>query len=332
MGALNLHSSITLLNETNFKIHVVNDESLRIGDVHSVEIEIDSDSCEDLRATLAWYDPPGASGCIKCIVNDLDLQIEHKATGEMAYPNGRFDADDKNTLERIIITKPAVGDSFLISLQASHFGPGYTEQKFSLVLTGCFHRVGKIHSPLAERLPPVMLESSLHMMTLNEVETTHDSNSHRYPGIMVSVRAKIEGIKIWSFKVLSPTEGLIRVVAYTKEGELRGPDLKNPSNWTKIADMDVEFRGINEESTVEIQQTSVPKGITQSFFIFTQGAKLLCKKQRRKKRRTGAVIASDDNIEVLVGIGKNRFTGKNFRSCGMNGAIVYSRGIEEIRV
>lgn len=96
MGALNLLSSITLLNETGFEMHVVNDESLRSGDVHSIEKDIKSNCCGDLRTTLAWYDPPGESECIKCIINNLDLQIKHMATGEFTYHNGRSNADDKN--------------------------------------------------------------------------------------------------------------------------------------------------------------------------------------------------------------------------------------------
>eukprot|EP00569_Conticribra_weissflogii_P019973 CAMPEP_0171437270 /NCGR_PEP_ID=MMETSP0881-20121228/15815_1 /TAXON_ID=67004 /ORGANISM="Thalassiosira weissflogii, Strain CCMP1336" /LENGTH=51 /DNA_ID=CAMNT_0011958827 /DNA_START=10 /DNA_END=161 /DNA_ORIENTATION=+ len=51
MGALNLLSSITLLNKTEFETHVVNDESLLKGEVKSMEVEIESDSCEGLRAT-----------------------------------------------------------------------------------------------------------------------------------------------------------------------------------------------------------------------------------------------------------------------------------------
>jgi len=196
MGALNLLSSITLLNKTEFETHVVNDESLLKGEVKSMEVEIE-------------------------------------------LPNGRTDADNKNTMERIIINKPATGDVFRISVQSSNFGPGYTEQKYSFALAGCFHRAVNIPSPFSARLPTVMFESPLPMSTLNEVVTIYDTNRRRYSGIMISVQAKIYGIQTQSFKVQCPVIGLVRVDAYTKVGELRGPDLKSPANWTKIADLEL---------------------------------------------------------------------------------------------
>mmetsp|Transcript_1143 Transcript_1143/g.1729 ORF Transcript_1143/g.1729 Transcript_1143/m.1729 type:complete len:84 (+) Transcript_1143:495-746(+) len=29
-----------------------------------------------LSVTLSWYDPPGASNCAHCLINDLDLSVE----------------------------------------------------------------------------------------------------------------------------------------------------------------------------------------------------------------------------------------------------------------
>ncbi len=60
----------------------------------------------DLSATLAWYDPPGANGCVRCLWNDLDLRVESLSSSRTFYLNGKAGQDDLNNLERMRIAYP----------------------------------------------------------------------------------------------------------------------------------------------------------------------------------------------------------------------------------
>ena len=153
-GRANLNKSVTLKNKNKISTLVINDKWLQNGrkDVYRVIID-KSDGCdEDLRATLAWNDPPGPVGCTKCLVNDLDLSIKDGLT--VVHPNGRSSPDTTNNVERIR-TLPEVnrnGQEMRIFVNAKNLA--FHGQKYSLVVTGCFTREVSVMKPVnTDRAP-----------------------------------------------------------------------------------------------------------------------------------------------------------------------------------
>ena len=78
-------------------------------------------------------DPPGAIGCTRCVVNDLDLSVK-TATGTK-YPNGLNTIDTKNTVERVKASTTD-GEEVRIIVDARNFVD--KGQKYSLAITDCF--------------------------------------------------------------------------------------------------------------------------------------------------------------------------------------------------
>ena len=125
-GAVDLLSSLPLKNETDFNIYVKNDVPLGRGGVHLIDVDIEFHCNTDLSVTVAWYDPPAANGCVKCLVNDVDLQVKHTSSSKLYHPNGREFPDDTNNLERVRVRDTTIGESYTISVTAKSLGEVYT--------------------------------------------------------------------------------------------------------------------------------------------------------------------------------------------------------------
>ncbi|WP_051617808.1 S8 family serine peptidase [Desulfofundulus thermocisternus] len=68
------------------------------------------DSSRSFKATLAWTDPPAEPGADRALVNDLDLVVVGPDGRE--YPgndDGSGRRDDRNNVERVVISSPAPG-------------------------------------------------------------------------------------------------------------------------------------------------------------------------------------------------------------------------------
>jgi hypothetical protein len=102
----------------------------------------------ELRATLAWFDPPAAPGSASTLINDLDLEVvgpdstvylgNHFTSG-VSTPGGS--ADTKNTVESVRFTAPAAG-SYTFRVKATDV-PGDGEsgsdrQGYALAVSGAF--------------------------------------------------------------------------------------------------------------------------------------------------------------------------------------------------
>ena len=168
MGRINLLNSVPLEDENKIQLIAVNDQIIMDGDKDEYAIKIDtSNGCDsDLRVTLAWYDPPGAVGCMSCVVNDIDVYIEEiGGNSGRIYPNGLSQYDNKNTVERIRVsfellyhhafctipidfslltlnviiffsqTSAADGQEFRVVVHARNFA--FEREKYSLAITGC---------------------------------------------------------------------------------------------------------------------------------------------------------------------------------------------------
>lgn len=145
-GLINLSKTLPLLPSMNgtlpFNAFVVDREVLN--DQATKSFMFPMCTTTDFRVTLTWFDPPGQSGCNKCLVNDLDLKVKFAATDEpVFYPNGKNSKDSLNNVERIVVSSNEImeGDVLEVSVSAANLATAM--QKFSLAATGCFGE-GKI--------------------------------------------------------------------------------------------------------------------------------------------------------------------------------------------
>ena len=134
-GRINLLNSVPLHGSNELKLIAVNDKAITDGDDHGYIIDIDSSTgcSSDLKVTLVWMDPPGATGCMDCLVNDLDVYLEDINSSTTYYPNGLGRRDTKNTVERIRINT-SNGDRFRVVVKATNL---VSEQRYSLAIAGC---------------------------------------------------------------------------------------------------------------------------------------------------------------------------------------------------
>lgn len=137
-GRINLLNSVPLHGSNKLQLTAVNDKTIVHGNEHDYNVNIDtSNGCSsDLTVTLVWMDPPGATGCLNCLVNDLDVTVEELSTGGISkvyYPNGLSKRDKRNTVERIAINT-SDGDKFRVLVKATNL---VSEQRYSLAIAGC---------------------------------------------------------------------------------------------------------------------------------------------------------------------------------------------------
>src|SRR5262249_15283383 len=95
------------------------------GEERAVEIAL-ADPAAPFGATLAWTDAPAAVGASPALVNDLDLVVEE--AGGTTWLGNRFadgesvpgpgPRDDRNNLERAIVTRPP-NDVFTVRVRAA---------------------------------------------------------------------------------------------------------------------------------------------------------------------------------------------------------------------
>lgn len=121
-----------------------NDAGLETGDIDSFEMELAAG--EELRATLAWYDPDGALGSGVTLVNNLDLEMT--APGGTTYLGNVYTAgassaggtaDTLNTVEQVRVLAPVAGTyTFRVKATAipGNGRPGSHRQGYALIVGG----------------------------------------------------------------------------------------------------------------------------------------------------------------------------------------------------
>lgn len=118
-------------------LHVENEKAIQQGQSHKYEFIVCDD--HDFRVTIVWRDPPAQSGCSKCLINDLDLEVVLQS-GEKFYPNRKTTKDRKNNVERVVLEKetnlPTGYSTIDVKVTATNLGVGNL-QKYSLASTGC---------------------------------------------------------------------------------------------------------------------------------------------------------------------------------------------------
>merc|ERR1712003_64255 len=89
------------------------------GQEDTYNIIINRKNCEEpLSATLVWIDPPAASGCTNCLINNLDLAID--GPSGRVYPNGGTTADNRNNAERVRIENPVTNGSYRVVVRGAN--------------------------------------------------------------------------------------------------------------------------------------------------------------------------------------------------------------------
>ncbi len=146
MGLINMKNSLPLQGINDLSAFATNNRSIGDGEIDYIIVKTKAcnGSADSLRVTLAWYDPPGATNCAHCLINDLDLIVEKKSSTssqvvEKSYfPNGLYQKDTKNNVERIRIAQ-SLGEVLKISVKATNLST--QNEKYSLIATGCFEVV-----------------------------------------------------------------------------------------------------------------------------------------------------------------------------------------------
>lgn len=147
----NLYFSTTLTGgDDNRRLRLFEREPLagvRTGDQHEYRIQSVA-AGQELRATLTWYDVPGAAGAAIGLVNNLDLEVVDPAS--TVYRGNVFTsgasvsggtADARNTVEQVRLTAPTAG-TYTIRVKATNVpgdgSPNSELQGYGLAVSGAF--------------------------------------------------------------------------------------------------------------------------------------------------------------------------------------------------
>ena len=143
--ALNLDESTTV---SNLAVLDKMDEPFTAPDQsRGVCVYVTAPTGEELRATLAWTDPPASTVSDGSLVNDLDLILHHLPEDTGSEPaqlwplqNTAVDTwDGVNNAERIVWSSPDVGRYWV---EANAWSLDGGDQAFALAVTGEFERWG----------------------------------------------------------------------------------------------------------------------------------------------------------------------------------------------
>ena len=144
MGLIQMRDSLPLKTKNDFNVIAIDNYTILDGRRRDILIKAKNSKCSspELSVTLAWYDAPGAPGCVQCLMNDLDLNVlevntNGRMNGKWIFPNGIRRRNTKNNVERIR-TIISAGKLYRISVKARNLSEA--DAKFSLIATGCFKR------------------------------------------------------------------------------------------------------------------------------------------------------------------------------------------------
>ena len=138
-GRVSLVDSLPLNGANSFGASFIDKATIKNGETLDFDFDISSNEgrCTDneFRATLVWTDPPGATGCVRCLLNDLDLSVRKFGSSRVYYPNGLGSRDTTNNVERVILGNAVAGDTIRVTIDAANLDRA--EQPFALYVSGC---------------------------------------------------------------------------------------------------------------------------------------------------------------------------------------------------
>eukprot|EP00588_Corethron_pennatum_P019810 CAMPEP_0194311020 /NCGR_PEP_ID=MMETSP0171-20130528/7991_1 /TAXON_ID=218684 /ORGANISM="Corethron pennatum, Strain L29A3" /LENGTH=1079 /DNA_ID=CAMNT_0039064933 /DNA_START=256 /DNA_END=3498 /DNA_ORIENTATION=+ len=137
-GLVSLTDGIFISGKSDMKGMQVFDRKVLTdaGSAWEKTLTIDSVGCASSYSsiTLDYYDKPASVSCTSCRMNHLDLSVKKGST--VYYPNGLAQVQNKNTSQRIRIENYNNGDTFVVKVKATSLES--SDQKFAVVITGCF--------------------------------------------------------------------------------------------------------------------------------------------------------------------------------------------------
>ena len=290
MGNINLMASLPLFRYNQINALVVNNGEITRGATHTFELDVTkcssgsksfSGSQSFLSVTLVWYDPAPVSGCINCLVNNLDLQVV-LPNGVTHYPNGKTLPDQKNNAERVRLTTSQLG-RYQVVVDASNFAT--QSQRYSLIATGCFNFDSNLPTQINERTE-FFLDSLW-------------SGGLKSSGAMFSVVAK-EDINITAFDfhtTLRGEEGFQYMEVYEKDGSHIGSE-QDESAWTTVArNLPIECKGRGEATRIQLpSKIQMKQGEVKSIYLTLKGVDEL--RYTAVVQKMGTVFSENEDVSV----------------------------------
>lgn len=138
-GRIHLETVLPLGGGGSMGLFVRDSSSASLGDytIDEYFFHLDGSAGLELRATLAWIDPPASSTSSVQLVHDLDLTVT--APTGTAYRMWSTGEDDRNVIERVIVPAEIIGQvggTWVVAVSSA----GVTDtQPYSLVVTGPFN-------------------------------------------------------------------------------------------------------------------------------------------------------------------------------------------------
>ena len=136
-GRIHLEAGMPLSGEGSMALYVADaaDTSIEEKTVTNFYFDVDADAGLDLRATVAWIDPPATSSSAEQLVNNLDLRVI-SPSGKKFYMWSENKWDTVNVIERVIVDVEDVNESgtWLVRVRSRSFSTD--DQSYSLVVTG----------------------------------------------------------------------------------------------------------------------------------------------------------------------------------------------------
>ena len=138
-GRVALRLILPLNDKYQFDLFVDDESFLTENQELDYSIDIPSGLDDDLKVTLAWFDPPNVNGnTAKALINNLDLAAL-SPSGKKLHGNGGSSPDTINTNEQIHIEKPESGVwTIKVSDKAL---PVSGRQTFALIITSITGKV-----------------------------------------------------------------------------------------------------------------------------------------------------------------------------------------------
>lgn len=146
MGLIQLEKTLPIQGHNKINAIVENNMEILEGDYHDIYIRATPGKCvgtsymREFRATLSWYDPPGTTSCVKCLLNDLDIMVNKvnakgQVEGNTYFPNGADHKDFKNNAERVRFNMQGQR-RYRIRIKADNLISEKTY--YSMIASGCF--------------------------------------------------------------------------------------------------------------------------------------------------------------------------------------------------
>ncbi len=105
--------------------------------VYEVTILPTADTSKDLSVTLGWTDPVNLPQSAQPVLHDLDLRVVDTSTEIVYYPNGLYEADRVNNVEKIVINPTTSNTTYMIYVTGTVVSET-EQQRFSVVANGEF--------------------------------------------------------------------------------------------------------------------------------------------------------------------------------------------------